>query len=168
MKFETLTAAMLLLTVNCQERGYSRAKPGSSASPSALALSAVPSVTSQPAELASAPAMTAERELALRSEQLAASGPASPELIAKFQATAAAWRPLAKRWKIAFADPHCFVRGCALSMSSPDLGSLEQMTLALAHEPSFMAWDGGKFRSGPLSVPAKPKQMQATWIFFVD
>ncbi len=170
MEFETRLAAILLLTVNCREHGHSRGTSVSSvnASASAPTVSAIPPLTAEPAEAVSAPPMTAERELALRSEKLAASGPASPELVAKFRATTAAWRPLAKRWKTTFGDPHCFNRGCALSMTSADLGALEQMTQALAHEPTFMAWEGGKFRSGPLSVPEKPKQTQATWIFFVD
>lgn len=114
------------------------------------------------------PELTAQQELDQLLSKLVSSGAATRELTERFAAARARWPELVRQLHVALGNSVCYQRGCTVTTTAADEASINEATLKMTQDPSFLAWPGSKFRSGVIDEPTKPGRKQAVWIFYVD
>ena len=110
---------------------------------------------------------TAERDMQIA--ELAKSGPDTTNQLARVQNVNSEWTAIAKELgqEVKIAPWKCFRAGCYATISQLDRSKVEILGARLSESRGFLAWPGGKFRSGP--VPGKDgARVEITWAFFAD
>ena len=135
---------------------------------------ALPSVPGSPDEINAANGgqrqpLTPAAERDLQIAELAKSGPDTTNQLARVQNVNSEWTAIAKELgqDVKIAPWKCFRAGCYATISQLDRSKVEILGARLSESRGFLAWPGGKFRSGP--VPGKDgARVEITWAFFAD
>lgn len=116
------------------------------------------------------PSLTPEQSARMRVNQalaaLETSGPATSELISSGQTAIDAWKHHPLFAGVEFGDFRCFQAGCRVTSTHSNLTSASSVGDQFLRAEGFLAWPGGKFRSGPLPLPSG--QVQFVWILYKE
>lgn len=148
-----------------------RATPGAAADPAHAAagrrLPSIPVDTVQPDAGPPKPlTSTAERDQQVA--ELVKSGPDTTNQLPRLKDVNEEWTALAKELgqNVKIEPWRCYRAGCYATIAEIEPARVEALGTRLTESRGFLAWPGGKFRSGP--IPGKDGRVQVTWAFFSE
>lgn len=128
-----------------------------------------PSASAAPSEPeAGGSATAAAAELTEQLNRVRETGPASGETQRLFESTMASFRArlAAETFGARVVAEQCFRSACTFTMRFPSTIGPARVDRVLTEDQAFVAWPGGKFRSGPLTIGTETAAV--TWILFLD
>lgn len=134
----------------------------------------LPSVPVDPAQLNGEPpkALTAVAERDLQVAELVKSGPDTTNQLPRLKGVNEEWTALAKELgqNVKIEPWRCYRAGCYATIAEIEPAKVEALGARLIESRGFLAWPGGKFRSGPIATEGKDShgRVQVTWAFFSD